>query len=168
MSTQVPEETLKQWFEEFYDWAAKEFQLNFRTDPGCDEEKAYIAAKTSSYKREQDLLKELEKNSEVKTFVELSNTYKLSGKQHDLCFEFWNTACRNKNIEIQKLQERIKELEKKERERSNPIYSFTALQAIEKRDELIDSGVELLRFSAGMVGRDEWLKEVEELKGGAE
>lgn len=47
----------------------------------------------------------------MKTFVQFSNENKLTDKQSELCFDAWNTACENKNNEIQKLQERILSLE---------------------------------------------------------
>jgi len=144
----IPEETLRKWLEEFenlYLGKWTEFDVCRRAA-----REAFIAAKTSSYESDQYF------------------------KQRNKDLFDANLDYFDKN---RKLQERIKELEKFCAEfvygEENPEYYKTMDEKLAKRDQLLEQAKPWIENHKRFLGEgfffneefDEWLKQVEELKG---
>lgn len=160
----VPEETLKQWRNEFKDQIESDQSLQYSDTTRFPNGKYiysetgmawnyFLAAKTSSYEREQSLIREVEVKLEKLLVAERG----------------WA----NSETKIQKLQERIKELENQVMEQDallgNPSVSVDATMhklksQLSKRDELIARAITMLKTIDRFNDVREWLEQVEDLK----
>ena len=139
MSDKIPEETLKVWIEEFCkEFSCTEYMRTF--DPNLENRwYGYLAAKTSSYEREQKLRTEID---ELKTRL-----------------TFWLDVGKG-DEGYRKLQERAKELEKESEvllAENLQIRDFVRSSTLRKGKSI---AIHLIPYVNAIAIRDELLKEV--------
>ena len=173
MSIDIPEDTLKQWCEEGRDNLRENGY--YSNSEECAYMNGYLAAKTSSYERE--LKKEIEIRDLLK-FIELGHLHSedkeafekilaienlLSNDSKDKRYKFMD--------EMEKLQERIKELEAEivvvKSQKIRELMSGADAE-LEKRDQLIEQVYPWIKDPSAIPFvrvRLQWIKQIEELKG---